>query len=258
MIYFFQVIYMPSYVSHTIMAKSVYDKLNDKNVNKNYMIAFSLGGDLCKYSKCRKDSHRIKQDDFILNLLEFINDNNYQNDGDCLGVLYGHICHLIMDNDIHPLVRKTSSLCIKNKKNHTMIELYYDNYLSKKIFNQGLNKYDNKNLFNISFNKKINSMIDYAYSKTYGCNNISKYYKFNIWLYKKIKYIYKFCSFNFLKKVSGINNFLNMNKNINLTNSKHTTCYKLHGKDCTRDLLELYNISVDESIKYIKSLKIKK
>ena len=55
---------MPAYISHTLMARDVYNKL-DNDVNLNYMITFSLGGDLCKYSKCRKDSHNIKQKEFI-------------------------------------------------------------------------------------------------------------------------------------------------------------------------------------------------
>ena len=29
---------MPGFVSHTIMAKDVYDKLNNKDVNLNYMM----------------------------------------------------------------------------------------------------------------------------------------------------------------------------------------------------------------------------
>ena len=62
---------MPSYVSHTIMAKDVYKKINDKKVDYNYMVTFSLGGDLCKYSKCRYESHNIKQEDFLYSLCDF-------------------------------------------------------------------------------------------------------------------------------------------------------------------------------------------
>ena len=37
---------MPAYVSHTIMARDVYKNLNNKKVSLDYMITYSLGGDL--------------------------------------------------------------------------------------------------------------------------------------------------------------------------------------------------------------------
>ena len=32
---------MPAYVSHTIMAREVYKKIDNKNVNLDYMVTFS-------------------------------------------------------------------------------------------------------------------------------------------------------------------------------------------------------------------------
>ena len=97
---------MPAYVRHTIMAREVYKKIDNKNVNLDYMVTFSLGGDLCKYAKCRKDSHKIKQDEFLYNMCDYLTKNNLTKDSECLGVLYGHVCHYIMDKTIHPLVYK--------------------------------------------------------------------------------------------------------------------------------------------------------
>ena len=75
---------MPAYVSHTIMARDVYDRIDNKNVNLDYMLTFSLGGDLARFSKCKRTSHKIKTEEFIDNIFdgpeEFVikyNGNNY-------------------------------------------------------------------------------------------------------------------------------------------------------------------------------------
>ena len=109
---------MPAYISHTIMAREVYKRINNKYVNEEYMITFSLGGDLTKYSKCRRDSHNKLLDEFIYNMCMYMRRKNLTYDGECLGVLYGHICHYIMDTRVHPLVRKIDKCCEKNKHNH--------------------------------------------------------------------------------------------------------------------------------------------
>lgn len=222
------------------MARDVYNKLSNKNVDLNYMLTFSLGGDLCKYSKCRKDSHRIKQDEFIYTMADYLKENNLIDDKECLGVLYGHICHYIMDNEIHPLVRKIDKSCVKNKKNHTLIEGYYDSYFVSNKYKLRVDKYDNNLLFRGKMNKKVSNMVDYAYKETYGVNNVSNYYKLNIWLYKKIKYLYKIVGIKLLKKYSGFNNFIKDNKNIDLFDNKNIDV--------------LYEKSVKKAVNYINSI----
>lgn len=233
---------MPSYVSHTIMAKDVYKKLDNKNVDLDYMVTFSLGGDLCKYAKCRYESHHTKQKEFLYNMCDYIKNNNLIDDKECLGVLYGHICHLVMDEEMHPFIKNVDKLCKKNKKNHTLLELYYDNYLTNLKYKVKLNKYNNKDLFKAKIDKKISNMINYSYEKTYNCNNISRYYKFNISLYKKIKYIYKLITFNFLKRISGMNRFLIVNKGIDLVKTSDRN---------NENIIDCYNKSVDKAIKEI-------
>lgn len=246
---------MPAYVSHTIMAREVYNKINNKNVNLEYMLTYSLGGDLCKYAKCRRDSHHIKQDEFIYNICDYMKENDLVNDSECLGFLYGHICHYVMDDTIHPLIRKVDKTCAKNKNNHTMIELYYDYYLSKIKNNVRLDKYDNRNILSAKTNKKISKLIDSVYLKTYECDNVSKYYKFNIWLYRKIKYLYKICSFNFLKNISGMKKFLFTNSDINLLNNDNKITYKDYlKKDSNSNLDTVYDDSVNRAIQYINKI----
>ena len=132
---------MPGFVSHTVMAHDVYRKIDSSKVDINYMVTYSLGGDLCKYAKCRYDSHHTDMDKFIYTMADYIKDNKLENNKKVMGVLYGHICHYVMDSVIHPLVRKVDKSCVKNKNNHTLIEEYYDSYLVKERY-----KIDNINL----------------------------------------------------------------------------------------------------------------
>ena len=248
---------MPAYVSHTIMARDVYNKINNKKVDLNYMLTFSLGGDLCKYAKCRYDSHHKSMNEFIYNMCDYMIRNNLIDDSECLGVLYGHICHYIMDDEIHPLVRKIDRTCKKGKKNHTMIELYYDNYLSYNKYEVKLNKYDNKKIFKGKMNRKVSKMINYVYYETYNCKNVAFYYKFNIWLYKKIKYLYKLFSFNILKSVSGMNKFLSDNEDIDLFNDNRSVSYKMSdGRELKSNLDSLYKSSVNRAVNYIKKINL--
>lgn len=246
---------MPGYVSHTVMARDVYNKINNKKVSLDYMLTYSLGGDLSKYAKCRRDSHHIYQDKFIYNMCDYMKDNNLVNDTECLGVLYGHICHYVMDDVIHPLVRKIDKTCVKNKSNHTMIELYYDSYLVDKRYNLRIDKYDNRKILRARMNKKIRRMIDYAYLVTYNTKHVSWYYIFNKGLYKKIRYLYKIFGINLLKKISGFNKFMEVNKNVDIVNDNHKISYKNYlGYECNDDLMMLYDKCISRSLKYINKV----
>ena len=246
---------MPSYLSHTIMANNVYQRINGKTTDKNYMITYSLGGDLCKYAKCRYASHHQDMDKFIYHMADYIKQNGLTNDAAALSLLYAHICHYMMDNTIHPLVRAVDKACQNNKKNHRMIELYYDFYLTKQILNKRIDEYASSNILSVRNNKTLNRIIDYAYNKTYNAKHIARYYKFNLSLYRKIKYLYILFGYNFLKKISHINKFINRNKDIDLLNNNHLIIYKdYQGKPTNDDLITTYHKAVERSIKYIKGI----
>lgn len=223
---------MPAYISHLIMAKDVIKEGNLKNINEEYMITFSLGGDLSKYSSCRKQSHKEKQEEFILNMCDYVKDNNLLNDKKLIGAIYGHICHYVMDNILHPLIREIDKKCIKvGMKNHTLIEAYYDNYLLKK------NKINPKKLLKSKV-KNIKSMIDYAYLKTYGVKKVSLSYKITKFLYSQIHLLYIFPGKKLLSKILKYNKFIKINKE------------ELKEKEFNL----LYDESIKEGIEYINKI----
>lgn len=246
---------MPAYVTHTIMARDVYNKLNNEKVSLDYMLTYSLGGDLTQFAKCRHESHGKKKDEFFKVLCKYIKDNHLENDPEVLGVLYGHICHYALDDTAHPLVRKITKTCKPGKNNHGQIESYYDIYLVNKKYNFSVGKYNHKELFKGKPNKKILRMLDYAYEKVFDCKHISRYYKLNIWLYKKIRYSYLVFGSKFINKVRGLNKFLEINKDIDILNNNHQITYKsINGKEESKNFDALYKESVNKALKDIKEM----
>ena len=246
---------MPGFISHTIMAKDVYNKLNKKNVSLDYFLTYSIGGDLCKYAKCRYASHHKDQDLFISNMVKYIKDNNLTKNKDIIGLLYGHISHHIMDNTIHPLVKRIDNECITNKHNHSHIEEYYDILLTKDRFNKNRKEYLHTNLLNTKSNNEINKMLDYVYLKTYHTKNVSKYYIFNLFLYRILRRIYLLFGDNFINNISGLNSFIKRNNRIKLDNSDNTIKYKDYKRTNTSNsLIDCYNESITRTIKYIDSV----
>ena len=229
---------MPGFVSHMVMARDVYNKLDNKYVNLDYMIAYSLGGDLSKYSKCRYNSHHKDMDKFIYTMADYIKENNLINNEKIMGVLYGHICHYIMDDTIHPLVRSIDKSCIYGKNKHTLIELYYDNYLVNKRYHIKKKKYL-KNKLKVQNDKEINIMLDYVYNKVYHVNNLAKYYHFNLFLYRRLKNIYQVFG-DMVDKVRGLNRFVNNNKDVINNNYESLT--------------DLYDLSVELAYHYIMNV----
>lgn len=243
---------MPGFVSHTVMSRDIYKKLNNKNINLDYMITYSLGGDLTKYSKCRYDTHHIDKDKFIYYLADYIKNNNLLNDYDLISVLYGHICHYVMDDIIHPLVRKVARECIKNKHNHALIEEYYDSYLVNLRYKINKRKYLKGTKLNNKINKKIKNMLDDTYIKVYHTKNITKYYRFNIFLYKILRYLYLIID---IDKLSGLNKFIKKNNNISLNNDDNKISYNDYiGYKCYDSLEELYHDSITIAYEYIENI----
>lgn len=247
---------MPSYISHSIMARDVYGKLNNKNVSLNYMLTYSLGGDLTRFSKCRRICHREKMEEFIDNMWDYIKNNDLVNNRDYLGVLYGHICHYYMDMVCHPLIRKIDKISIKVRvKSHTLIEGYIDSYLVKYKYSMNIEEFNTKYIF-MSRIKNIYKMIDYVYNKTYGVKYISFSYFISIFLYSKIRLLFILFGIRILKRISYFNKYISINKDIDIVNDNKKISYNNYlGNRCNDSFIELYNESILLSLNRINNLK---
>ena len=246
---------MPGFVSHTVMAHDVYNMINKDNVNLDYMVTYSLGGDLCKYAKCRYDSHHKDMDKFIYMMADYIKDNNLVNDKEVMGVLYGHICHYVMDSIIHPLVRMVDKTCIKNKNNHTLIEEYYDSYLVKERCKIDKKEYLKKRVLKAKVNRKISKMLNYVYMEVYNTDKVSVFYKFNLLLYRLLSNIYIIFSKKNIEKIIGLNRFIDNNKDVDLFNNDNKISYKDYLRyECSYSLMYLYEESMDIACEYISNV----
>lgn len=247
---------MPAYVSHTIMALDVYDKINSINISKDYMLTFSLGGDLARFSKCRRTCHRVKTEEFIDNMWKYIKDKDLLDDYNYMGCLYGHICHYYMDVICHPLVRKIDTIS-KNvgRKSHTLIEGYLDAYLVKYKYQQDIGRFNTKYIFRAKV-RKIYKMIDYVYMKTYGVKYVSFSYFMSKYMYSKIRWLFIIFGKRLLKRISCFNKYMNENNGLDIVNDKKKIYYKDYlGNECNDSFMELYDNSVNIAIERINNLK---
>lgn len=247
---------MPAYMSHIIMAKDVYDKIYNRCVDLDYMLTFSLGGDLCRFSKCRRLSHKIKMEEFIDNIWKYIKDNDLSSDARYMGFLYGHICHYYMDMVCHPLIRKIDKISIRTRmKNHTLIEGYINSYLVEYKYNRDISKINTDDMFNGSV-IKLSKMIDYVYNKTYGIKYLSISYYFTKIMYSNIKWLFIIFGKRLLRKISGFDKYISINKGIDIVNGDKSIYYKDYlGNEINDSFIDLYNKSIELSIDRINSLK---
>jgi len=247
---------MPAYMSHMIMARDVYNKIDNKNVDLNYMLTFSLGGDLCRFSKCRRISHKIKMDEFIDNIWNYIKDNDLSDDSRYMGFLYGHICHYYMDMVCHPLIRKIDKISVRTKiRSHTLIEGYIDSYLSKNKYDRDISKINNRDMFKGSV-IRLSKMIDYVYNKTYCIKYVSISYYFTKIMYSKIRWLFMIFGKKILRVISGFNRYISINKDIDIVNSDRNIYYKDYlGNLVNYSFMELYDMSIELSIDRINNLR---
>ena len=247
---------MPAYISHIVMAQDVYNKIDNKNVNLDYMLTFSLGGDLCRFSKCRRLSHKIKMEEFIDNIWDYIKENNLVNDSRYIGFLYGHICHYYMDIVCHPLIRMVDKISIRFRmKSHTLIESYIDSYLVKNKYDRDISKINTKKMFKGSV-IKLAKMINYVYDKTYGIKYVAFSYFITKIMYSKIRWLFIIFGKKLLRKISSFNRYISSNKDLDVLNNNKNIYYKDYlGNKCNDCFMELYDKSIELSIKKINSLK---
>lgn len=193
---------MPATIVHAYFAKDVYDIL-PKNIKEcisptcvkmfgqsmdslMFYNLFSLlpGKKMRDFSKY---FHRNKSQEFFLNLINYIKDNNLGNDNDICTFLVGLICHYELDSTIHPYVFYKTGCFNKNDKGtykynnvHDFMEAFLDNDMVRRRENTNPYKFKvGKFCFDTKkFSSNLNKTIDYTFEKTFGLKNMSKiYYK---------------------------------------------------------------------------------
>ena len=203
---------MPSSMTHSYFAIDVYNKLNNLSKHKidgytNRLKTYALGTDPYmfynlfigkknkKSSNIQKMNHTTKTKDYFVNMINYIINNNLENNKDIISYLYGSICHYFLDKTIHPFIFYKTGLFNKNDKTtykynglHAEMEYYIDFYM---IYNREKTIPKNykfyKDIFNIDkLSIELSKMIDYIMKETYGVDNSASIY------IKSLKHMYIF------------------------------------------------------------------
>ena len=222
----------------------------------------------------QKYFHTNKTQEFFINLINYIKENDYTEDIDVNSFLVGAICHYVLDSTVHPYIYYKTGYFNKNDKStykynnvHTFMETFLDNDMIKR--RESINPYK----FNISkfsfdtskFSNELNDTIKYTFKETFDVNNMDKiYYKSlkqmrnSIFIFRQDRYgikkfFYKLADTFTSKRVfrfEAISYHYPLNDRHNFLNENH----KLWRNPCD------YSLTSEESFLdlYLRALKLAK
>lgn len=214
---------MPATATHAFFAKDVFDILPEK-ISANLDLArcrmYGQSVDSLKFynlfsifpgKQMRKFQgwfHENQSQEFFLNLLKYMKDNNIQ-DSDTMSYLFGMICHYALDSTLHPYIVYRCGIFDKNKPStykynnvHAFMETFIDNDMIRRRCKTDPYKFNFSDFcFDISpFSNDLCKTIDYAFYNTFHIQNMSKIY------YKSLKQM-KMSILVFRKDPYGIKKF---------------------------------------------------
>ena len=280
---------MPATVVHAYFAQDLNDILPKEIKNKldvNRLKTFGQSTDSLmfynlfsilpgkKIRDFQKYFHTNKTQEFFINLINYIKENDYTEDIDVNSFLVGAICHYVLDSTVHPYIYYKTGYFNKNDKStykynnvHTFMETFLDNDMIKR--RESINPYK----FNISkfsfdtskFSNELNDTIKYTFKETFDVDNMDKiYYKslkqmrnsifiFRQDIYGIKKFFYKLADTFTSKRVfrfEAISYHYPLNDRHNFLNENH----KLWRNPCD------YSLTSEESFLdlYLKALKLAK
>lgn len=222
----------------------------------------------------QKYFHTNKTQEFFINLINYIKENDYTEDIDVSSFLVGAICHYVLDSTVHPYIYYKTGYFNKNDKStykynnvHTFMETFLDNDMIKR--RESINPYK----FNISkfsfdtskFSNELNDTIKYTFKETFDVDNMDKiYYKSlkqmrnSIFIFRQDRYgikkfFYKLADTFTSKRVfrfEAISYHYPLNDRHNFLNENH----KLWRNPCD------YSLTSEESFLdlYLRALKLAK
>ena len=232
----------------------------------------------------QKYFHTNKTQEFFINLINYIKENDYTEDIDVSSFLVGAICHYVLDSTVHPYIYYKTGYFNKNDKStykynnvHTFMETFLDNDMIKR--RESINPYK----FNISkfsfdtskFSNELNDTIKYTFKETFDVDNMDKiYYKSlkqmrnSIFIFRQDRYgikkffykladtftskrVFRFEAISYHYPLNDRHNFLNENHKL-----WHNPCdYSLTSEESFLDLylraLKLAKVMICASFDYI-------
>lgn len=206
---------MPATITHAYFAKDVFDILpsNIKNtIDCSRIKMFGQSMDSLMFynmfsilpgKKIRdfcKEFHSCKTQEYFVNLIKYIKENNLANDMDVCSYLAGLICHYVLDSNIHPYIIYKTGVFDKKKRNsykynhvHEFMETFIDNDMVKRREKTNPYKFRlDKFCFNTrDFSDSLDNVIDYSFFETFGIKNMHSIYYKSLKQMKNILYIFR-------------------------------------------------------------------
>ena len=281
-------------MTHTYFAKDVYQKLppyyqNKINNKLEHYKLFAQGSDPYMFyhffiGKKAKDSiyiqkqmHTAKTQDFFINIIKYIHNNNLANNQEVMTYLYGNICHYFLDLTTHPYIYyKSGSFNKKDKTTykyngyHQELEYNIDLYIIKQREKELPYKYKvYNNIFNTkTYSQELKNIIDYTIEQTYHYNNISTHYIKSV---KQMKYFFRLINhdptgiklliYSLIDKITPSSTIKlkelsyhhNFEKDLSYLNLEHSTWNYPWNKSLTstKSFFDLYDIALNNSINTI-------
>lgn len=250
---------MPAYLSHGIMGEELYkkssndEKIFKSQVNRNSLRTYSLGIDLSHFLKGLGDIHSIKTQEFLINLIKYVKENNLVENEEALAFLYGHIGHYFFDTNAHPLIYYIEKGCdnVGLIGSHTMVEGYLDSYMAENILKE--------NYMNVGpsfFNKanlkdpNIIKLLREVYSKTYNRENALSSYQNVLRIFTALETCTKspVVSKDLLVKFASFEKYLernNLTREEIINKDRNTWRVPLTGEKHNESFLDLYNKALE-------------
>lgn len=284
---------MPSITTHRLFGLDVLNKLPNnikENIDKDIYTVFCQSFDnffyynLISFKKGKsirefgRYCHKNKTQEYFINIIKYIKDNNLENNSDCLSYLYGSITHLVLDSTMHPYVFYKTGVFKKNditsyKYNglHTKLEAMLDKYFYELKFNKQYNSYPHYkyNFPKINFSCELKNIVNHSFKTTFNKNNMANiYYK----SYNQGRFIFKygvFDKYGVKRKLYQLIDILRPQKykknlyvssyikeiNINYLNHCKSSWYCSATENYINfSVDELYNVAISKAIKIIKKL----
>lgn len=283
---------MPSSITHDYFCKDVYNKIKIKDkIILNDFCSFGEGPDPYFFynfhlTNKAKNVHKInkamqhsKVNEHFIQLINYINDNNYYSNKQVLSYLYGQLCHYILDSTIHPFIIYNTGMYDEKNRNtykynglHEKMEYYIDIYFIYKRENIIPRKYKvHKNILNVNkFNEQLNDLVDNVTKSVYDFDNVSKiYYKslkdmkkfYYVFNYDPVgikKFVYSIMDFicgNEVVKKKELSFFVNPNSNLSYLNLEHNIWkHPITGKEYTYSFFDLYDKAITKAINTINEI----
>ena len=174
---------MPTVYTHYKFGQDILNKLSKKQQasireNINYYNMYNQGFDNLyyhfKWQYYRKFGVKCHKHDFDLllqNVINYIKNNNLQDNSEITNFLYGIINHYTLDTLVHPLINyQVNALNIP----HTKIEFMIDNFLYYQENEKWHNKFYKTLMPKLKFNDDLKMFLDTIFEETYQEKNIGK------------------------------------------------------------------------------------